>query len=40
MGRFNMGSTVILLMPSGALKDLAGFEAGDSIKVGQTIGGF
>jgi len=38
MGRFNMGSTVILLMPSGALKDFVGFRAGDSIEVGQSLG--
>jgi len=38
MGRFNMGSTVILLMPSGALKNLADLGTGDSIKVGQKLG--
>ena len=38
MGRFNMGSTVILLMPSGALKDLEGLGAGDAVKVGQRLG--
>ncbi len=38
MGRFNMGSTVILLMPSGAIKSLAALGAGDSIQVGQKLG--
>ncbi len=38
MGRFNMGSTVIMLMPAGALKNLADLGAGDSIKVGQKLG--
>jgi phosphatidylserine decarboxylase len=38
MGRFNMGSTVIVLMPPGALKNLANLGAGDSVMVGQTLG--
>jgi phosphatidylserine decarboxylase len=38
MGRFNMGSTVILLMPSGALKIVADFGSGDSVKVGEKLG--
>ena len=38
MGRFNMGSTVILLMPSGTLKNLANLGAGDVVKVGQRLG--
>ena len=38
MGRFNMGSTVIVLMPPGALKNLANLAAGDSVMVGQTLG--
>ena len=38
MGRFNMGSTVILLMADGALSEFAGFEAGDSVLVGERIG--
>ena len=38
MGRFNMGSTVILLMPPGALKSLEGLGAGDAVKVGQRLG--
>lgn len=39
MGRFNMGSTVILLMPSGALKSLDELGAGDLVRVGQWLGG-
>ena len=39
MGRFNMGSTVILLMPPGALKSLADLGSGDLVKVGQRLGG-
>ena len=38
MGRFNMGSTVILLMPPGALKPLENLGAGDAVKVGQKLG--
>ena len=38
MGRFNMGSTVILLMPPGALKSLEGLGANDAVKVGQKLG--
>ena len=38
MGRFNMGSTVILLMPPGALKGLESLGAGDEVKVGQILG--
>lgn len=38
MGRFNMGSTVILLMPPGAVKNLAELHAGDAVRVGQKIG--
>jgi len=38
MGRFNMGSTVILLAPHGALKSLASLGAGDVVKVGETLG--
>jgi len=38
MGRFNMGSTVILLAPPGALKSLASLGAGDVVKVGETLG--
>ena len=38
MGRFNMGSTVILLAPLGALKSLASLGAGDVVKVGERLG--
>ncbi len=38
MGRFNMGSTVILLAPPGALKSLASVGAGDVVKVGEKLG--
>ena len=40
MGRFNMGSTVILLTTQGALKNLADLISGDPVQVGQKIGGF
>jgi phosphatidylserine decarboxylase len=38
MGRFNMGSTVILLLPPGAVKLDPGIAAGDSLCVGQALG--
>ena len=38
MGRFNMGSTVILLMPPGALKSLENLGAGDAVNLGQKLG--
>jgi phosphatidylserine decarboxylase len=38
MGRFNMGSTVILLMPQGALKSQNKLSSGDVVKVGQMLG--
>jgi phosphatidylserine decarboxylase len=38
MGRFNMGSTVILLMPSGTVEGVANLGAGDAIQVGQRMG--
>ncbi len=38
MGRFNMGSTVIVLMPPDALKNRADLSAGDSVMVGQSLG--
>ena len=37
MGRFNMGSTVILLMPPNAIGSLNGLGAGDVVKVGQRL---
>lgn len=38
MGRFNMGSTVIMLLPPGALKGLADLGAGDAVQLGQKLG--
>lgn len=38
MGRFNMGSTVILLMPAGALKNLETLGPGDVVRVGERLG--
>jgi phosphatidylserine decarboxylase len=38
MGRFNMGSTVILLMPQGALKSQIKLSSGNVVKVGQKLG--
>ncbi len=37
MGRFNMGSTVILLMPRGAVEALPDLAAGDAVQVGQRL---
>jgi len=37
MGRFNMGSTVILLMPQGALNGLADLGPGEAVEVGQKL---
>ena len=37
MGRFNMGSTVILLMPADTLNRLDGINAGDPVMVGQKL---
>ena len=37
MGRFNMGSTVILLLPPGRSEWLSPLAAGDTIRVGQTL---
>jgi phosphatidylserine decarboxylase len=38
MGRFNMGSTVILLFPARAVTQDAGLTPGDAVRVGQRIG--
>ncbi len=38
MGRFNMGSTVVLLMPPDAVDGIPGLGAGDAVKVGQRLG--
>jgi len=40
MGRFNMGSTVILLMPPGTLKSVVELNMGDAVLLGQRLGGF
>ena len=37
LGRFNMGSTVILLLPKGAADWLPGLAAGSPVKVGQAL---
>jgi phosphatidylserine decarboxylase len=38
MGRFNMGSTVIMLMPADTVEGLEAIGAGDAVKVGQKVG--
>jgi phosphatidylserine decarboxylase len=38
MGRFNMGSTVILLLPPGAVSSIEHYESGDNVVVGQKLG--
>ncbi len=38
MGRFNMGSTVILIQPPQAVASLADFARGDPVVVGQVLG--
>jgi phosphatidylserine decarboxylase len=37
LGRFNMGSTVIVLLPPGAAAWLPGLQPGSPVRVGQTI---
>lgn len=37
MGRFNMGSTVVLLLPPGMPEFKAGWQAGNSIRLGQAM---
>ena len=37
MGRFNMGSTVILLMPPETVEGQAGLSAGSAVQVGQKL---
>jgi len=37
MGRFNMGSTVVMMLPKRMVADLAGNGAGDPVKVGQRL---
>jgi phosphatidylserine decarboxylase len=38
MGRFNMGSTVILLLPPSAVSAMDHYESGDAVVVGQRLG--
>jgi phosphatidylserine decarboxylase len=38
MGRFNLGSTVILLLPEGALTWDPGLRPGDALRMGQVLG--
>jgi phosphatidylserine decarboxylase len=38
MGRFNMGSTVILLLPPGAISTLADYTSDDPVLMGQKLG--
>jgi len=38
MGRFNMGSTVIVLTPAGTLRDVAELAGGDAVLLGQKLG--
>lgn len=38
MGRFNMGSTVILLLPPGAVSAIEHYEIGDDVVMGQKLG--
>jgi phosphatidylserine decarboxylase len=38
LGRFNMGSTVILLLPAGAADLELGLSGGGAVRVGQSIG--
>ena len=38
MGRFNMGSTVILLLPAGAVSTLADYGVDDVVAMGQKLG--
>jgi phosphatidylserine decarboxylase len=38
LGRFNMGSTVILLLPAGAAELDPGLVADESVRVGQSLG--
>ena len=38
MGRFYLGSTVVLLFEPGRIEWLAGLKAGDPVRMGQAIG--
>jgi len=37
LGRFNMGSTVIVLLPPGSVEPLPGLAGGDTVRVGQLL---
>jgi phosphatidylserine decarboxylase len=37
MGRFNMGSTVILLLPPGAVRYPPALRAGQAVRLGQEL---
>jgi phosphatidylserine decarboxylase len=37
MGRFNMGSTVILILPAGVMEKTENLSAGDALKLGQRL---
>ena len=38
MGRFNMGSTVIVLLPPGAVSSMQEFGPDDVVQMGQKLG--
>jgi phosphatidylserine decarboxylase len=38
LGRFNMGSTVILLLPPGVVEWLSGLAPGSPVRMGQMLG--
>ena len=38
LSRFNLGSTVILLLPPGTSNQFVGISAGDTVSMGQAIG--
>jgi phosphatidylserine decarboxylase len=38
VGRFNMGSTVILLFPPGTIEWRSGLASGQTVRMGETIG--
>ena len=40
LARFNLGSTVILLFPPGAIRLRAGLSASDSVRLGETIASY
>jgi phosphatidylserine decarboxylase len=37
MGRFNMGSTVILILPHGVIRDSLGWQPGAALRMGQAL---